>query len=111
MVETFTSLLDSFILDTPCLLLPICGISVIELILNSLYSIKEVFICINKYKNKIENYLKKYHKQLSYKLIQNQYFKNIGDGLPKIKQDNNISSDFILIRGLFIINSHLKNYI
>ena len=104
-------------LDTPCLLLPICGIPIIELILNSLSSIKEVFICINRYKTEIENYLKKYHKQLSYKLIYSQDFKNVGDCLRQIKQDNDISSDFILIRGLVIINSdieelfniHLKN--
>lgn len=115
--ETFTSLLDPLTLDTPCLLLPICGIPIIELILNSLSSIKEVFICINRYKTEIENYLKKYHKQLSYKLIYSQDFKNVGDCLRQIKQDNDISSDFILIRGLVIINSdieelfniHLKN--
>ena len=115
--ETFTSLLDPLTLDTPCLLLPICGIPIIELILNSLSSIKEVFICINRYKTEIENYLKKYHKQLSYKLIYNEDFKNVGDCLRQIKQDNDISSDFILIRGLVIINSdieelfniHLKN--
>ena len=53
--ETFTSLLDPLTLDTPCLLLPICGIPIIELILNSLSSIKEVFICINRYKTEIEN--------------------------------------------------------
>ena len=38
--ETFTSLLEPLTLDTPCLLLPICGIPIIELILNSLSSIK-----------------------------------------------------------------------
>ena len=106
--ETFTSLLDPLTLDTPCLLLPICGIPIIELILNSLSSIKEVFICINKYKTEIENYLKKYHKQLSYKLIYSQDFKNVGDCLRQIKQDNDISSDFILIRGLVIINSDIE---
>ena len=106
--ETFTSLLDPLTLDTPCLLLPICGIPIIELILNSLSSIKEVFICINRYKTEIENYLKKYHKQLSYKLIYNEDFKNVGDCLRQIKQDNDISSDFILIRGLVIINSDLE---
>ena len=105
--ETFTSLLDPLTLDTPCLLLPICGIPIIELILNSLSSIKEVFICINRYKTEIENYLKKYHKQLSYKLIYSQDFKNVGDCLRQIKQDNDISSDFILIRGLVIINSDI----
>ena len=106
--ETFTSLLDPLTLDTPCLLLPICGIPIIELILNSLSSIKEVFICINRYKTEIENYLKKYHKQLSYKLIYSQDFKNVGDCLRQIKQDNDISSDFILIRGLVIINSDIE---
>ena len=115
--ETFTSLLDPLTLDTPCLLLPICGIPIIELILNSLGSIKEVFICIKRYKKEIKNYLEKYHKQLSYKLVYNEDFRNVGDCLRQIKQDNDISSDFILIRGLVIINSdfeelfniHLKN--
>ena len=98
--ETFTSLLDPLTLDTPCLLLPICGIPIIELILNSLSSIKEVFICINRYKTEIENYLKKYHKQLSYKLIYSQDFKNVGDCLRQIKQDNDIEELF---------NIHIKN--
>ena len=116
--ETFTSLLDPLTIDTPCLLLPICGIPIIEFMLNSLSSAKEIFICINKHKKQLKNYLEKYHKkQLNYKIIYNNDFKNVGDCLKQIKQENYISSDFILIRGLTILNSdfeelfnsHLKN--
>ena len=45
--DNFNSLLEPLTLDTPYLLLPICGIPIIELILNSLGAIKEVIICIN----------------------------------------------------------------
>ena len=116
--ETFTSLLDPLTKDTPCLLLPICGIPIIELMLNSLSSAKEIFICIKRHKKQLKSYLEKYHKkQLNYKLICNEDFKTVGDCLRQIKQENYISSDFILIRGLVIINSdfeelfnnHLKN--
>ena len=116
--ETFTSLLDPLTKDTPCLLLPICGIPIIELMLNSLGSAKEIFICIKSHKKQLKSYLEKYHKkQLNYKLICNEDFKTVGDCLRQIKQENYISSDFILIRGLVIINSdfeelfnnHLKN--
>ena len=116
--ETFTSLLDPLTIDTPCLLLPICGIPIIEFMLNSLSSAKEIFICINKHEKQLKNYLAKYHKKhLNYKLIFSEDFKNVGDCLTQIKQENYISSDFILVRGLTIINSdfeelfnnHLKN--
>ena len=106
--ETFTSLLDPLTLDTPCLLLPICGIPIIELILNSLSSIKEVYICIKDYKKEIKSYLDKYHKQLTYKIVYNKEFKNVVDCLRQIKQETDISSDFILIRGLVILNSDLE---
>ena len=107
--ETFTSLLDPLTLDTPCLLLPICGIPIIELILNSLSSIKEILICINKHKKLLEKYLHTYHPKLKYKIIYNENFKNVDDCLRQInKQDNNITSDFILIRGLSIINSDFE---
>ena len=107
--ETFTSLLDPLTLDTPCLLLPICVIPIIELILNSLSSIKEILICINKHKKLLEKYLHTYHPKLKYKIIYNENFKNVDDCLRQInKQDNNITSDFILIRGLSIINSDFE---
>ena len=115
--NTFTSLLDPLTIDTPYLLLPICGIPIIEIMLNSLAGIKEIIICIKEHKKQMENYLKTYHDKLNYKLIYNEDFKNAVDCLRQIKQENYITSDFILIRGLFIINSdfeelfniHLRN--
>ena len=86
--------------------------------LNSLSSAEEIFICINRHKRQLETYLEKYHKtQLNYKLIYNENFKNFVDCLRHIKQGKYISSDFILIHGLVIINAdieelfkkHLKN--
>ena len=106
--DTFTSLLEPLTLDTPYLLLPICGIPLIELILNSLGAIKEIIICIKQHKKQIETYLRTYHDKLNYKLIFNEDFKNVGDCLRQIKQENYITSDFILIRGLFIINSDFE---
>ena len=105
--ETFTSLLDPLTLDTPPLLLPICGIPLIEFMLNSLSSIKEIIICIKHHHDKLKKYLKKYHENLNYKLIQSDDFNNEIDCLDKIKQENLISSDFILIKGLVIINGDL----
>jgi NDP-sugar pyrophosphorylase family protein len=50
-----------------------------------------------------------YHPKLKYKIIYNENFKNVDDCLRQInKQDNNITSDFILIRGLSIINSDFE---
>ena len=103
--ETFTSLLNPLTLDTPPLLLPICGIPIIEFILNSLSSIKEIIIFIKYHQDKLKKYLKKYHENLTYKLIQSNDFHNEFDCLDKIKQENLISSDFILIKGLVILNS------
>ena len=115
--DTFTSLLEPLTQDTPYLLLPICGIPIIELLLNSLSGIKEIIICIRQHKKQIKTYLETYHKQLNYKLVFNEDFKSVVDCLRHIKQENYISADFILIRGLVIINSdfeelfkaHLKN--
>ena len=115
--NTFTSLLEPLTIDTPYLLLPICGIPIIEIMLNCLSGIKEVIICIKEHKKQMENYLRTYHDKLNYKLVYNEDFKNVVDCLRQIKQENYITSDFILIRGLFIINSdfeelfniHLRN--
>ena len=115
--DTFTSLLEPLTLDTPYLLLPICGIPIIELILNSLGGIKEIIICIKHHKKLIETYFRTYHDKLNYKLIYNEDFRNVGDCLRQIKQENYITSDFILIHGLSLINSdfeelfniHLRN--
>ena len=106
--DNFNSLLEPLTLDTPYLLLPICGIPIIELILNSLGAIKEVIICIKQHKKQIETYLRTYHDKLNYKLLFNADFQNVGDCLRQIKQENYITSDFILIRGLFIINSDFE---
>ena len=91
--ETFTSLLNPLTSDTPCLLLPICGIPIIEFMLDSLSSssiIKEIIICIKKYHDyqQLDKYLKRYHKNLNIKIVQNEEFQCIGDCLPKIFQKN-----------------------
>ena len=115
--DIFTPLLDPLTRDTPYLLLPICGIPIIEILLNSLSAIKEIIICIKDHETQIKTHLDKYHRQLNYKLIYNEDFTCILDCLRQIKQENYISSDFILIKGLTIINTdfeelynaHIKN--
>lgn len=110
--ETFTSLLNPLTLDTPNLLLPICGIPIIEFMLDSLCSssiIKEIIICVKKYRDyqQLDKYLKRYHKHLNIKIIQNEEFESIGDCLRKIYAEKLISTDFVLIRGLVIINEDI----
>ena len=118
--ETFTNILNPLTSDTPCLLLPLCGIPVIEFMLDSLSSsniIKEIIICIKNNKDIVDKYLKRYHKNLNYKLVYSEEFKNVGDCLRKIYAEKLISTDFILISGLVLINVdfddlfniHLKN--
>ena len=107
--ETFTSLLNPLTSDTPCLLLPICGIPIIEFMLDSLSSssiIKEIIICIKKLNDfeQLDKYLKRYHKNLNIKIIQNEEFQCVGDCLRKIFAEKLISTDFVLIRGLLISN-------
>ena len=105
--ETFTRLLNPLTNDIPCLLLPICGIPIIEFMLDSLSSsniIKEIIICIKDYHEQLDKYLKKYHKNLNIKIIQNEEFQSVGDCLRKIFAEKLISNDFILIRGLSITN-------
>ena len=70
--ETFNNILNPLTSDTPCLLLPLCGIPVIEFMLDSLSSsniIKEIIICIKNNKDIVDKYLKRYHKNLNYKLV------------------------------------------
>ena len=111
--ETFTNyLLKPLTDDTPNLLLPICGIPIIELMLDSLSSsniIKEIIICIKKENDakQIERYLKKYHKNLNIRIIINEEFNCVGDCLRKIFADKLISNDFVLIRGLVITNADI----
>ena len=110
--ETFTSLLNPLTLDTPGLLLPICGIPLIEFMLDSICSsskIKEIIICIKKYNDleHLDKYLKKYHKNLNIKIIQSEDFNSVGDCLRRIYSEKLISIDFVLIRGLVIVNEDL----
>ena len=110
--ETFTSLLNPLALDTPNLLLPICGIPIIEFMLDSLSSssiIKEIIICIKKYHDyqQLDKYLKRYHKNLNIKIVQNEEFESVGDCLRRIYAEKLISTDFVLIRGLVIINKDI----
>ena len=118
--ETFTKVLEPLTSDIPNLLLPIAGIPIIEFILNSLSSsniFKEIIICVKNNGDILDKYLKRYHKNLNYNLIINEDFKNVGDCLRRIYSEKSISNDFVLIRGLVIINSdydelyniHLKN--
>ena len=107
--ETFTSLLNPLTSDTPCLLLPICGIPIIEFMLDSLSSssiIKEIIIIVKKLNDfeQLDKYLKRYHKNLNIKIIQNEEFQCVGDCLRKIFAEKLISTDFVLIRGLLISN-------
>ena len=110
--ETFTTLLNPLTLDTPGLLLPICGIPLIEFMLDSLTSsskIKEIIICIKKDNDleQLDKYIKKYHKNLNIKIIQSEEFKSVGDCLRRIYSEKLISIDFVLIRGLVIVNEDI----
>ena len=110
--ETFTTLLNPLTLDTPGLLLPICGIPLIEFMLDSLTSsskIKEIIICIKKDHDleQLDKYIKKYHKNLNIKIIQSEEFKSVGDCLRRIYSEKLISIDFVLIRGLVIVNEDI----
>ena len=55
----------------------------------------------------IRFYLKRYHKHLNIKIIQNEEFESVGDCLRKIYAEKIISTDFVLIRGLVIINADI----
>ena len=107
--NTFTSLLEPLTIDTPYLLLPICGIPIIEIMLNCLSGIKEVIICIKEHKKQMENYLRTYHDKLNYKLVYNEDFKNVVDCLRQIKQENYITSDFIIVKSSLIMHKMCYN--
>ena len=97
--ETFTSLLDPLTLDIPNLLLPVCGIPVIEFMLDSLSSsniIKEIIICVKKHHDyqQLDKYLKRYHKHLNIKIIENEEFQNVGDCLRRIYAEKLISNNY-----------------
>jgi translation initiation factor eIF-2B subunit epsilon len=108
----FTNLLNPLNSDTPNLLLPLCGIPIIEFMLDSLSSsniFKEIIICVKKHHDSelLEKYLKKYHKNLNIKIIENEDFNSVGDCLRKIYTEKLISTDFALIRGLVITNADI----
>ena len=108
----FTNLLNPLNSDTPNLLLPICGIPTIEFMLDSLSSsniFKEIIICVKKHHDSelLEKYLKKYHKNLNIKIIENEDFNSVGDCLRKIYTEKLISTDFALIKGLVITNADI----
>ena len=104
--ETFTKLLSPISDDFPLLLLPVCGIPIIEYMLDSLLTanVKEIIICVKYNGNKIEDYFEKYHKNLNIKIIASDEINSVGDCLRKINAGKSISTDFILIRGLCITN-------
>ena len=108
----FTNLLNPLNSDTPSLLLPLCGIPVIEFMLDSLSSsniFKEIIICVKKHHDyeQLEKYLKKYHRNLNIKIIENEDFDSAGDCLRKIYTEKLISTDFALFRGLVITNADI----
>ena len=104
--ETFTKLLSPISDEIPLLLLPVCGIPIIEFMLDSLLTanVKEIIICVKFNGNKIENYFEKYHKNLNIKIIASEEINSVGDCLRKINAGKSISNDFFLIRGLSITN-------
>ena len=108
--ETFTRLLNPISNEIPELLLPLCGIPIIEYIIDSLAScaINEIIICAKYHRDKLEKYIKKYHKSLHYILYISEDFNSVGDCLRKVNSEKIISSDFILIRGLTITNIDLE---
>lgn len=108
--ETFTKLLTPLTNDLPELLLTICGIPLIEYLIDSLTSsnVKEIILCVKNNSQVLEKYIKKNHKKnansYSIKLISSEDFNSVGDCLRKINCDKLITSDFILIRGLVLTN-------
>ena len=110
--ENFTNLLAPLNSDIPSLLLPLCGIPIIELMLDSLSSssiFKEIIICVKKYHDyeQLDKYIKKYHRNLNIKILENEDFKNVGDCLRRIYTEKLISTDFALIGGLVITNTDI----
>ena len=110
--ENFTNLLAPLNSDIPSLLLPLCGIPIIELMLDSLSSssiFKEIIICVKKYHDyeQLDKYIKKCHRNLNIKIIENEEFKSVGDCLRRIYTDKLISTDFALIGGLVITNADI----
>lgn len=108
--ETFTRLLNPLTNDIPELLIPVCGIPLIEYMIDSLFSsnIKEIIICVKNNGQKLDKYIKKFHEKKEIKILIDEY-SNVGDCLRKINAENLISKDFILITGLVISNLSIEN--
>ena len=109
--ETFTKLLNPLSMDIPELLIPVCGIPIIEYMIDSLFSgnIKDIIICVKNNGQKLEKYIKKFHEKKNIKIFINEQFNSIGDCLRKIYSENIISTDFILISGLVISNLDMED--
>ena len=108
--ETFTRLLNPLTNDIPELLIPVCGIPLIEYMIDSLFSsnIKEIIICVKNNGQKLDKYIKEFHEKKEIKILIDEY-SNVGDCLRKINAENLISKDFILITGLVISNLSIEN--
>ena len=118
--ETFTKLLNPLSNDIPELLFPVCGIPIIEYMIDSLFSgnITDIIICVKNNGQKLDKYIKKFHEEKiieklderkkNIKIYINEQFNSIGDCLRKIYSENIISTDFILISGLVISNLDME---
>ena len=105
--DTFTRMLNPMSLDMPELLLPICGIPIIEYYIDMLTtsSIKEIIICVKNNAAALKQYIKSHHKKsVNIKVLDSEEFNSVGDCLRKVNTEKLISSDFIMIRGLVVFN-------
>ena len=108
--NTFTRLLDPITLDLPPLLLPICGIPLIEYYIDALVSsnVKEIIICIKDHYEELKAYIASCNKTHLIKIFFNPNFTSEGDCLRKVESAKLIKNDFILIRGLLVTNIDLE---
>jgi translation initiation factor eIF-2B subunit epsilon len=84
--NTFTRLLDPITLDLPPLLLPICGIPLIEYYIDALVSsnVKEIIICIKDHYEELKAYIASCNKTHLIKIFFNPNFTSEGDCLRKV---------------------------
>ena len=110
--ETFTKMLHPISSDIPELLLPICGIPIIEYYIDVLTTgnVKEIIICVKHHLNVVKQYIKTHHKKnVNIKVLENPGFNSVGDCLRKVNSEKLISGDFILIRGLVLFNIDIED--
>ena len=110
--ETFTKMLHPISSDIPELLLPICGIPIIEYYIDVLTTgnVKEIIICVKNHLNVVKQYIKTHHKKnVNIKVLENPEFNSVGDCLRKVNSEKLISGDFILIRGLVLFNIDIES--